>query len=32
MNDIKKEIQDWINAEERAGRSIDANRLSQYLQ
>ena len=32
MNDIKKEIQDWINAEERAGRSIDENRLNQYIQ
>ena len=32
MNDIRKEIQDWINAEGRAGRSIDANRLNQYLQ
>ncbi len=32
MNDIKKEIQDWINAEERAGRSIDENHLNQYIQ
>ena len=32
MNDIKKEIQDWINAEERAGRSIDENRLNKYIQ
>ena len=32
MNNIKKEIQDWINSEERAGRSIDENRLNQYIQ
>ena len=32
MNNITKEIQDWINAEERSGRSIDENRLSQYIQ
>ena len=32
MNNIKKEIQDWITAEERAGRSIDENRLNQYIQ
>ena len=32
LNNIKKEIQDWINAEERAGRSIDENRLNQYIQ
>lgn len=32
MNNIKKEIQDWINAEVRAGRSIDENRLNQYIQ
>ncbi len=32
MNNIKKDIQDWINAEERAGRSIDENRLNQYIQ
>lgn len=30
MNNITKEIQDWIFAEERAGRSVDANRLNQY--
>ena len=32
MNNITKEIQDWINAEERAGRSIDENLLNQYIQ
>ena len=32
MNNTKKEIQDWINAEERAGRSIDEDRLNQYIQ
>lgn len=32
MKDIKNEIQDWIDAEERAGRRVDENRLNQYLQ
>lgn len=32
MKDIKKEIQDWIDVEERAGRVVDENRLNQYLQ
>lgn len=32
MNEITKKIQDWINAEEIAGRSIDENRLNQYIQ
>lgn len=32
MKDIKNEIQDWIDAEERAGRRVDENRINQYLQ
>lgn len=32
MKDIKKEIQEWIDAEERAGRTVDENRLNQFLQ
>lgn len=32
MNDIRKEIQDWILAEERAGRSVDMNRINERLQ
>lgn len=32
LKDIKKEIQDWIEEEERAGRGVDENRLNQYLQ
>lgn len=30
MSDIQKEIQDWILAEERAGRSVDIDRINQY--
>ncbi len=32
MNDIRKEILDWILAEEKAGRSVDTYRLDEYLQ
>lgn len=32
MSDIQKEIQTWIKAETIAGRSIDENRLHQYIQ
>lgn len=32
MNDIKNELQEWIFAEERAGRSVDMNRLNERLQ
>lgn len=32
MNNISKEIQDWIDAEERAGRDIDENQLNKYIQ
>lgn len=32
MKDIKNEIQDWIDAEERAGRRVDENWINQYLQ
>lgn len=31
-NEIIKEIQDWINVEERTGRPVDENRLNQYIQ
>lgn len=30
MSDIRKEIQDWILAEEKAGRSVDIDRINQY--
>ncbi len=30
MNEITKKIQDWILAEEKAGRSVDDNRINQY--
>lgn len=32
MNHIIKEIQDWILAEERAGRDVDMNRINERLQ
>lgn len=32
MNPIIKEIQDWILAEERAGRNVDINRINERLQ
>ena len=32
MNQIIKEIQDWILAEERAGRNVDMNRINERLQ
>lgn len=32
MNDIRKAIQDWIFTEEKAGQTIDENRLNQYIQ
>ena len=32
MNHIIKEIQDWILAEERAGRNVDMNRINERLQ
>lgn len=32
MNPIIKEIQDWILAEERAGRNVDMNRINERLQ
>lgn len=32
MKNIKNEIQDWIDSEERAGRAVDEKRLNQYLQ
>lgn len=32
MNHIKQEIQDWILAEERAGRNVDMNRINERLQ
>lgn len=32
MQDIRKQIQDWIEAEERAERTVDDNRINQYLQ
>ncbi len=30
INEITKEIQDWILAEEKAGRNVDINRINQY--
>lgn len=30
MNDLKKQIQDWITAEEKAGRNVDINRINQF--
>ena len=30
MSDIRKEIQDWILAEEKAGRRVDIDRINQY--
>lgn len=30
MSDIRKEIQDWVVAEENAGKTIDIDRLNQY--
>lgn len=30
MNEIKKKIQDWILCEEKAGRSVDIDRINQY--
>ena len=30
MSDIRKEIQDWILAEKKAGRSVDIDRINQY--
>lgn len=32
MDDIRKELQEWIYAEERAGRSVDMNRINERLQ
>ncbi len=32
LNPIIKEIQDWILAEERAGRNVDINRINERLQ
>jgi len=32
LNDIRKEIQDWILAEEAEGRSADINRVNEHLQ
>lgn len=32
MNDIKIELQDWILAEEKAGRSVDIKRIDERLQ
>ena len=31
-NDVRKTIQDWIDAEVRAGRSVDETRLNQFIQ
>jgi hypothetical protein len=30
--DIQRQIQEWIFAEEKAGRSVDTNRINEYLQ
>ena len=32
MNHVIKEIQDWILAEERAGRNVDMNRINERMQ
>ena len=32
MDDIRKELQEWIYAEERAGRRVDMNRINERLQ
>ena len=32
LNDIRKELQVWILAEETAGRSVDINRVNEHLQ
>lgn len=32
MQEIQRLIQEWIFAEERAGRSVDTNRINEYLQ
>ena len=32
INDLKNELQEWIFAEKRAGRSVDMNRLNERLQ
>ena len=32
IEDIRKELQEWIYAEERAGRSVDMNQLNDWLQ
>lgn len=32
MQDIQRQIQKWIFAEEKAGRSVDTNRINEYLQ
>lgn len=32
MQDIQRQIQAWIFTEEKAGRSVDRNRINEYLQ
>lgn len=32
MQDIQRQIQEWIFAEEKAGRSVDTKRINEYLQ
>ena len=32
MQDIQRQIQEWIFAEEKAGKSVDTNRINEYLE